>query len=278
MKHKLALFSMVGLTSLVLTSFTLKTDGDEKEQPKKTRHIKMTKIENGKKMELDTVFTNDDVFVWDGDTINPVKHNSKSGSDKMQTVDVKVDNKDGNEKVLIIRHDNGKPGEPMIWNIDSGDDMEIVTEDIDSLGKRIVVRKHITDENDMIYRNHHHMMTFPPMPPHMGMWKGQHSGRVIDLNDPNITSFKVKDMKGGLEKIEIIRKKSTEPEDMTFDFQGDDQLMPPPPPPPGSPDAPEIIREYNDGNGNVKIIEKSTKVDGKDGKEIKVEVESNETK
>lgn len=131
-------------------------------------------------------------------------------------------------------------------------------------------------ENQLILQN---LPDMPAIPSHMMMWKGKHSGHVIDLNDPNITSFKIKDMKGGLEKIEIIRKKSTEPEETTFDFQGDDQMIPPPPPlPPGSPSAPETIREYNDGNENIKIIEKSTKVDGKDGKQIKVEVESKETK
>ena len=275
MKHKLALFGMVGLASLVLTSFTLKTDGDQKEQPKKTSHIKKTKIENGKKMELDTVLNNDDVFVWKGDTINPGKHIGLKGSDKMETVNVTVDNKGGNEKVMILRHGDGKPGEPMIWNMDSGDDMEIVTEDIDSLGKRIVVRKHISDGDEMGFKNCPHMMPFPPMPPML-----KHRGQVIDLNDPNVISYKKKDLSGGREKIEIIRKKSTEPEEMNFNFTGDDQLMPPPPPPPApeGPYAPEIIREYNDGHGNVKIIEKSTKVDGKDGKEMKVEVESQETK
>lgn len=147
--------------------------------------------------------------------------------------------------------------------------------------KKVIIRKMIKDgEGDqMIIMNGPDSELCPPMPPHMMMMrKEQHSGRVIDLNDPNITSFKIKDLKGGLEKIEIIRKKSTEPEDITFDFIGDDQLIPPPPPAPGSPEAPQIIREYNNGNENIIIIEKATKVDGKDGKEIKVEVQSKETK
>jgi hypothetical protein len=197
----------------------------------------MIKVEDGKKMELDTLVAENDVFIWNGDTIG------------------------GKESGIHIN----SPG----FN-----EME---------HKKVIIRKMIKDGEDeqMIIMNGpdtEHCPPMPPMPPHMRMWKGQHSGRVIDLNDPNITSFKVKDLKGGLEKIEIIRKKSTEPEDITFDFSGDDQLMPPPPPPPGSPDAPEIIREYNNGNENIKIIEKATKVDGKDGKEIKVEVQSKETK
>ena len=61
---------------------------------------------------------------------------------------------------------------------------------------------------------------------------------------------------------------------MSFDFNFDNQLMPPPPPPP----APEMIREFNDGDQNIKVIEKKVKVDGKEGKEIKVEVKSKENK
>jgi len=264
---------MAGIAA-ALFSFTFIKKSDDAQNPKKERHIKMTKIENDKKMELDTVLTNDDVFVWNGDTILPEKHGQ---------VHMTVDNKGRNENVMILRHQGGRPGEPMIYNMDTGDDMEIVTENIDPLGKKIVVRKKINDgEGDqMFFFNDGDMKHFAPMPPippvsHMRI---HHSGQIIDLNDPNVISYKKKELKDGREKIEIIRKKSTEPEEMTFDFNDDDLLMPPPPPPaPDSQDAPEIIREYNDGNGNVKIIEKSTKVDGKDGKEIKVEVESKETK
>jgi hypothetical protein len=235
----------------------------------------MTKIENGKKMELDTVLHNDDVFVWNGDTINPPKHGKmihSSGGNGMKHMDVTVDDEGGNENVMIMKHRGGKPGEPMILNLDNGEDMEIVTENIDSLGKEIVIRKRINDDvNHMIYRTCPHIMPFHSMT--------RHPGKIIDLNDPNVISYKKKDLSGGREKIEIIRKKSTEPEDMNFNFEVGDELMPPPPPPPpGAPGAPEIIHEYNNGNEKVKIIEKDTKVDGKDGKKVEVEVESKETK
>jgi hypothetical protein len=270
MKNTLLLFGIAGITT-ALFSFTFIEKSDEAQNPKKERHIKMMKIENGKKMELDTVLTNDDVFVWNGDTILPEKHGQAH---------MTVDNKGRNENVMILRHQGGKPGEPMIWNMDSGEDMEIVTEDVDSLGKKIVVRRHINDgEGDHMFFLHDgdmkHFAPMPPVPP-LPQMRMHHSGQIIDLNDPNVISYKKKDLKDGREKIEIIRKKSTEPDEMTFDFDADDQLMPPPPPP--VPGAPEIIREYNDDNGKVKIIEKSTKVDGKDGKQIQVEVESKETK
>jgi hypothetical protein len=201
MKNKLLSFGIVGLSGIMLSSFMLVQKGDESQEPKKSRHIKMIKMEKGKKMELDTVFTNDNVFVWKGDTVNPPKHAgifNSSGSDKMQQVDVKVDRKDGKEKVMIIKHQGGKSGEPMIWNMDSGDDMDIVTEDIDSNGKHIVVRKRMKDgaEDHLIFRNDGNEMLVPPPPPppvppmppfpHMKVMKMQHAGQIIDLNDPNI--------------------------------------------------------------------------------------------
>ncbi len=243
MKNTLLSIGLAGITTTLL-SFTFIQKSDEVQEPRKERHIKMTKIENGKKVELDTVLTHDDVFVWNGDTINPPKHSKRIGSgNKMQHPDVKVYHQDGKEEVMIIKHRGGKPGEPMIWNMDSGD-MEIVTEDVDSLGKRIVVRKQIKD-GDLDYNyffDDGELNHFPPMPPvsHMRM---RHSGKIIDLNDPNVISYKKKDLKDGREKIEIIRKKTAEPEESTFNFEFDDEMMPPPPPP--SPDAPEIEQENN---------------------------------
>lgn len=276
MKNTLLSFGLAGITTALL-SFTFVQKNDEVQEPKKTRHIKMLKMENGKKMELDTVLTNDDVFVWNGDTVNPIKHIKKvnpSGFDKMEKFDVKVENKDGKEKVMIFKHKGGKDGEPMIWNMDSGDHMEIITEDNDSTGKKIVVRKRIKDGegNNMIYFNSDNMKHFPPMPPmppipHVKMMRMQHPGQIINLNDPNIVSFKKKDLSGGREKIEIIRKKSDSAEEMNFDFKFDDESM-----------APELIRELENENQKMKIMEKEINVDGKKGKEIKVEVESKENK
>lgn len=65
-------------------------------------------------------------------------------------------------------------------------------------------------------------------------------------------------------------KKSEDPENMSFDFQFDDDL--------NSPNSPKIIREFKGDHKNMKITEKEVEVDGKNGKEIKVEVESKENK
>ena len=226
MKNKLVSFGLAGLTSTLL-SFTFIQNSDEVQEPKKERHIKMTKIENGKKMVLDTVLTGDDVFVWNGDTINPAKHIKKfspSGFDKMHNFDVKVEHKDGKEKVMIFRHRDGKPGAPMMWHGDLGEDME-----------------------------HFPVPPVPPVP-HVRMMKMQHSGKVIDLNDPNIISYKKKEMSGDREKIEIIRKKQDGPAPTHFDFEFDHEM--------GMPEAPES------GEPGKKMIRKEIKTES-DSKENK---------
>jgi len=287
MKNTLLSFGIFGLTGVLASSFASMQKGDETQEPKKTRHIKMVKIDNGKKMEIDTVLAGDDVFVWNGDTINPVKHIKKfshADFDKMHRFDVKVDSKVGDENVMIIKHKGGKKGEAAFMHMLPDDDMDVITEDIDSVGKRIVVRKRMKDAqgNNMIYFNDEDMKHFPPMPPvppvppvpHMRMMGIQHSGQIIDLNDPNIISFKKKEMSGDREKIEIIRKKSDDNENSTFNFRFDnDELMAP-----EAPDAPEFNWESEGDSLRMKIIEKKKVIKGKDGKEIEVKVETEENK
>lgn len=277
---------MAGLAT-VLVSFTLVQKGGDAQEKKKTRHIKMMKMENGKKMELDTVLTGDDVFVWNGDTINPPKHLKKvspSGFDKMQQVDVKVDRNNRNENVLIIKRKDGKDGEPMIWQTAPDHDIEILTEDADSTGTRTIVRKIMKDSdgNNLMYFNHDNMKHFPPVPPpppappvpHRGMMKIQRSGQMINLNDPNIISFSKKELSGNREKIEIIRKKAEGSDfDEAFDFEFNEPVILP-----YAPEEPMMIRDLKDGGNETRIIRKEKKVAGKGEKEIEIEVETKEEK
>lgn len=107
----------------------------------------------------------------------------------------------------------------------------------------------------------------------MKVMKMQHSGQIINLNDPNIVSYKKKDVKGDLEKIEIIRKKSGNVENMTFDFNIDHDLMAP-----EAPEAPEFIWESEGDSIRSKIIEKRKVINGKNEKEIEIKVETEENK
>ena len=49
MKNKLLSVGLVGLTGVLLSSFMLVQKDGEPQEPKKSRHIKMVKIEDGKK-------------------------------------------------------------------------------------------------------------------------------------------------------------------------------------------------------------------------------------
>lgn len=274
MKNTFAILGM-GLATILLSSAAIAQKTSEAKDPKKIRHIKMMKIENGKKMELDTILNSDDVFVWNGDTLNPEKHINKN-IDKMHRIDVEVEKNNGKENVRIFRHRGGNAGEPMNWKMDSGDDIQVFSgEEGDSIQKKIIIRKRINDGNDedrLIYFNGPDMKHFPPrppMPPHMKMFKGQNTGRVIDLNDPNIISYKKKNLSGDREKIEIVRKKSDGAETMTFDFDIDDAMI--------APEPPEPPTYMNEENGR-KIIRKEMKVEEKNDQKIEEENSPKENK
>lgn len=273
MKNTLLMFGMAGFAAIMLSSFVLNENDDNGQQPKKSRHVRLVKIENGKKMEIDTVFATDDVFVWHGDTINPIKH---KGGMMVHS----FGKGDGKANVVIIKHKDGDKGEPMSFDFKTVDDLDIVTESGDSLGKKIIVRKMRKGGpgDRMIYLNERgpgHFPPVPPTPPIPHIMKFKHSGQLIDLNDPNVVSYKKKDLKDGLEKIEIVRKKVDPKDEEAFDFQFDsDNFMAP-----MAPDAPEIS-DFNIESDSLKmkIIEKKKIIDGKNGKEIEVKVESQKNK
>jgi hypothetical protein len=287
MKNTMLSIGIAGMTTVLLSSFAIMQKSNEVQEPKKGRHIKMIKMENGKKMELDTVLTGDDVFVWNGDTINPVKHINgfnRPGFGRMRQFDVNVDRRGGKGYGMIFKHNGRGNGGPAFGQMQPRDGMDVITENMDSDGKRIVLRKMMRggNQNDMIHFNGPGMRHFPSMPsrpprppmppaPQLKMMRIQHSGQVIDLNDPNIISFKKKKMSGDREKIEIIRKKSANDENTSFNINFDDtELI-----------APEF-REFNlksDGDSiRMKVLEKKKVIKGKDGKEIEVNVETKENK
>jgi len=280
MKNTMLSIGIAGMTTVLLSSFAVMQKSNEVQEPKKGRHIKMIKMENGKKMELDTVLTGDDVFVWNGDTINPVKHTqefNRADFGRMHEFDTRG-RKGGNENVMIFKRNGRGNNGPAIGQMPPRNGMDVITDHMDSEGKRIVLRKRMRggNENDMIHFNGPGMRHFPPMPPApprppMKMMNIQHSGQVINLNDPNIISFKKKKMSGNREKIEIIRKKSANDENTSFNINFDGtELM-----------APEF-REFNlksDGDSiRMKILERKKVIKGKDGKEIEVNVETKENK
>jgi len=281
MKNTLVLFAIAGLAALGLSSYS-NFQEKEKAQPKKTRHIKMMKMENGKKMELDTVLSGDDVFVWNGDTINPQKHIKKFSPSEFDKIHHPDGDMDEQRDVKIYRHKGNKSGKPMIWKMDSDDDVETVTvEEGDSTENKIIIRKRLKDGNDedqIIYFNHEDEENFPPMPPmppmpHMRMMQMNHSKGMINLNDPNVISYKKKVMSGGREKIEIIRYKSDENENMNFNIEMDDSMIAP-----GAPQPEGFKYEFKTGEPKERKIRKEMRIDKKNQTETEEEVAPDATK
>ena len=59
---------------LLLSSFSLRENPQDPPLGEKSeRHVKLVKVEDGKKTELDTIIKGDNIFVWNGDTLGTVK-------------------------------------------------------------------------------------------------------------------------------------------------------------------------------------------------------------
>ena len=150
--------------------------------PKTEKHIKMIKVDDqGKKMVLDTVLTNNEPFVWNGDTIGggkELKWISKEGF-KLDSVHQNFDTKfdyniedDGKGNMVIMK--SGKGGKHMI-----------MVPDVPG-------------------------MPMPPPAPGVMMFRNHNRKNVIDLSDPGIISYDKKLRKDGTEKITIVRKQVSE--------------------------------------------------------------------
>jgi hypothetical protein len=235
----------------------MQKSGETQEQ-KKTRHIRMIKTENGKTMKLDTVLNGNDVFVWNGDTVNPVKHINRLDH---ASFGIELDRRIGNG--LNFGHRGGEPGRPAFGHMPSRDRKG-------SGGSRITDRRRMKEGSgkNMFYFNDPGMQHFSPMSPlppvpHMRMRGIQHQEQIINLNDPNIISYEKKKMSGGREKIEIIRRKSD-------DNISADYLIPS--------GMPEFNWKSDADTLHVKMVEKKKVIKGKKGKEIEVKVETEENK
>jgi hypothetical protein len=144
----------------------------------------MVKVDdNGKKMELDTILTSDEPFVWNGDTIG--------GGKEMKWItkeDFKMDSMHMNTDMTFE------------YNIED-----------DGKGNMVIMKSG---------KGGKHMIMAPvppgaPMPPNAPkvMMFGNHNRKnVIDLSDPGIISYTKKIQKEGTEKITIERKQVNEDE------------------------------------------------------------------
>lgn len=251
---KLKLFAQV-LSTFFIAAFTLGTLLVNAQDTKSTRRIKMVKVVDGKKFELDTIVSGNEMFIWQGDTVNgkELKNRiSPSGFDKKHRMEVKVDTKDGKKNVMVYKFNDGEKSEPLIWHSESGDNVfHFKNEKGDSIKERIIIRKkHVGSDDDVLFINKGSKMMSGSVPKLM-MLKHKDSGQAINLNDPNVISFKKKDLSGGREKIEIIRKKSDKKAEMNFEFDQFDHFISP-----AAKSNFEFINESGDVKKEIRIIKK----------------------
>ncbi len=286
-------FTIILLLPVLLAPACIKTiSAQSRDTGQRQFHIKIEKIEDGKKMKLDTVVTGDEPFIWNGDTIRPGQSAMIMGSDDATVKKFSYATGNDLESGIIILKKN--PGNDSL-------EVTVKSNDEDSHGHR---EKVLEDETVQIWNGEGgHSWIFSPGHPgpdrnHRFIYREKENKNVIDLSDPDIISYKKKLLKDGTEKITIIRKQkrdSEKPEEITIknkpvylhgqgsvDTQEIEVFK--------SDDGKTVITDPNgetfevEGGEGIKIIKKDGKVyrikesdEGKN-KKIEVEVESNEFK
>jgi len=187
MKRILSVILLSGITVFLLSSFSIRENPQDPPRGKKSeKHIKMVKVDDdGKKVELDTVISGDQIFVWNGDTIG------------------------GGKELKWISKDDFKM-DSLHQNFDMNFEYKI---DDDGEGNVFIMKSG---------KGGDHMMMLPeppnaPFPPHVMMMRSPKNKNVIDLSDPGIISYDKKIQKNGTEKITIVRKQVPEGEEMEED-------------------------------------------------------------
>lgn len=217
MKRILSVTTIFAFAFLMLSAFSLRENPQDPPRGKKVeKHIKIVKVnEDGEKVELDTVLSNDDVFVWQGDTIGGAKEMKWiSEGDFDFDMDFDIDVKEvGDGKIIIMK--SGKGGKSMVreYKIDGDSNHKFLMEiDEDGHhGRHDVMMWNSKEGNEMIIRAPKMVGTpHPPHAPNVAFFGQKKSGNVIDLSDPGIISYNKKKMKNGTEKITIIRKEVPE--------------------------------------------------------------------
>ena len=280
MNNVLSIFIFAGFAVVFFSSGAFAQNESDTTKVSGTHHIKLLKIENGKKTELDTVLTADDFFVWDGDTINPEEGPEMfrhAGFGKKHHFGMNVEERDGKRIMTVRRLEKDDEDEPLFFKFDLDDDFPMFSDnDKEPARKSICIHKRMKDGDPeasawMDQQGSRHFCPGCLEVPGsmMKVEGGRRAGHLIDLNDPAIISYKKKKLSGGREKIEIVRKKS-DSDDLSFDLTMDDQL--------DVPEPPDAVKQIDCDGHKFKVHEKKATVNGKPGKEYKVEVTTEENK
>jgi len=209
------IFSLTALLAMFILFSSAISIGEIPQDPprgkKIEKHIKMIKVDNkGNKAELDTVLKGDQVFVWNGDTIGEpgeMEWFAKGGDlDFISDMGFDFDIDSVMAKSIFVTR-SGDMKSPLIYDFRCEGDstkeyrLEVVSrvdgEDVDFL------KWHGNSNNNVFFRS-------PNAAHQMRIIDNGSKSNVIDLSDPGIISYEKKELKGGKEKIVIVREKPSE--------------------------------------------------------------------
>lgn len=197
MKRILSITGILTIAILFTSAISIREMPQDPPRGKKAqKHIKMIKVgDDGKKVEIDTIIEGDNIFIFEGDTMGGAK-TMKWVSDEDFDFDMDFDidvEQDGNAKVIIMK--SGKDGKHVIREFKFDGDCE----DTD------LVKWHGKSGDEKFFGDH--SANTPKI-----IRIEKKGGNVIDLSDHGIISYKKKELKGGKEKITIIREKPSKEE------------------------------------------------------------------
>lgn len=192
------ILSLTGILALAIV-FTSAISINEMPQdpPKGKKHVKIVKVKDGEKVEVDTILTSREVFVFDGDTIGGkgMKWFSKKDFDHDFDFDFDIDvETDEKGNVFVFKTDGDSTKKIQVKAMNIGGDIEDI------------MKWHGKSGHKMFFDAPHCSGT-PKI-----IRVDKKAGNVIDLSDPGIISFEKKDLKDGKEKITIVREKPSESE------------------------------------------------------------------
>lgn len=181
--------------------------GQTDEKPERQRRVKMVKVVNGERTVLDTLISGDETgFAW----IDELDLRCRLDSTLKRRLNrFRYEFSDGENGDVFVFAPGDRPFMRHRGN-------RIMLRDslpaCDSLGMRMMIRR---GEGSMgpnrSFRHNRAFVHVPraPYPPMPIQYLDRHPDdkMVIHLDDPDVISYKKKDLSGGREKIEIIRKK-----------------------------------------------------------------------
>jgi hypothetical protein len=216
----------VTIGQLALTIFLLLpavlVSAQTDEEPEKQRRVKMVKLVDGERIVLDTLISGDDAnFAWMDELDLPCQLDS-SLKRKLNRFRYEFSDSE-NEEVFVFA-----PGDrPFMRHQGNRMFMRDSIMEGDSVRKVMRIRRGDGPMGGNGRFWHDRAVVHvprPPYPPMRILHLGKHPDdkMVIHLDDPNVLSYKKKDLSGGREKIEVIRKKQA---DQAEDFEFDEEII-----------------------------------------------------